>query len=354
MNYEGLPCPVCGRHMHEDDDIVVCPDCGTPQHRECWMENGECVNSEKHAEGFVWSSGEKPVFTERKPDIPADASRICLNCGSENPADVSVCGRCGAPLAGSEIRLNTDDDGNSRCPYCGMPVEPGDRLCKNCGAPLVLMPRTSFASYAADSGFEEQEIIGGNTAGELSAYVRRNVKRYLPLFKKFENGRKISFNFAAFFFGPLWYFFRKMYKFGIIFIIVLAAASPVFATMSNKMIDVMEPYQQAMNDRTLSNEDAIKMMEELVTATRKDFAIGSGLMLACNLIFAFLADRLYYKKIRDDFEFLKTEAIEPNLQRAMIIRRGGTSLLSALCGFFTFRIASYIIVVIANYAAMNL
>ena len=40
MNYENKPCPACGSHLHEGDDVVVCPVCATPQHRHCWQENG--------------------------------------------------------------------------------------------------------------------------------------------------------------------------------------------------------------------------------------------------------------------------------------------------------------------------
>ena len=353
MNYEGLPCPVCGRHLHENDDVVVCPDCGTPQHRECWLEEGHCANAGRHEEGFVWGADSVPAPPAPEMKLIHSDMKICPSCGSENPADSPVCGKCGSSLEGGEIRLSLDEDGIRRCPYCGMTVEQEDKLCRNCGAPLILIPDSYGSSYSADSGFAGAERIGGITADELSRYVRKNVKRYIPLFDRFEKGKKFSFNFGAFFFGPLWYFFRKLYKFGIIFIILIAAVSPVFATMSSKMMDVMEPYQQAVTDGTLSNDDAVKMLAEVVAATRNDFALGTGLMILLNLVFALLADRLYYKKIKDDFEILKSGEVEPNIQRAMILRRGGTSLLSALCGFFTFRIASYIMVIIANYVAMN-
>ena len=41
-------CPVCNRPFGEDDDIVVCPECGTPHHRECWQLVGHCVNKGLH------------------------------------------------------------------------------------------------------------------------------------------------------------------------------------------------------------------------------------------------------------------------------------------------------------------
>ena len=40
MNYMGKPCPVCSRTFREEDDIVVCPKCGAPYHRECYEEKG--------------------------------------------------------------------------------------------------------------------------------------------------------------------------------------------------------------------------------------------------------------------------------------------------------------------------
>ena len=38
-DYKGNTCPVCKQKFKEADDIVVCPDCGTPYHRECWKRS---------------------------------------------------------------------------------------------------------------------------------------------------------------------------------------------------------------------------------------------------------------------------------------------------------------------------
>ena len=42
MDYIGEICPVCGKSFTADDDIVVCPDCGTPHHRECYKTENKC------------------------------------------------------------------------------------------------------------------------------------------------------------------------------------------------------------------------------------------------------------------------------------------------------------------------
>lgn len=54
MNLNGEKCAKCGEVFKEDDDIVVCPECGSPHHRECYLADNKCANSEKHAEGYKW------------------------------------------------------------------------------------------------------------------------------------------------------------------------------------------------------------------------------------------------------------------------------------------------------------
>ena len=55
FKYEGAKCPVCHAYLMEDDDIVVCPDCGAPHHRECWKSLGHCGCEELHAQGKAWT-----------------------------------------------------------------------------------------------------------------------------------------------------------------------------------------------------------------------------------------------------------------------------------------------------------
>ena len=38
--YYGCPCEGCGKPLTLQDDIVVCPDCGAPYHRDCYEKLG--------------------------------------------------------------------------------------------------------------------------------------------------------------------------------------------------------------------------------------------------------------------------------------------------------------------------
>ena len=59
IDYLGLKCGVCGKNFEEEDDVVVCPECGTPAHRACYKEHGGCPNEEKHGTDFVFEEVEK-------------------------------------------------------------------------------------------------------------------------------------------------------------------------------------------------------------------------------------------------------------------------------------------------------
>ena len=86
-DYKGNRCPVCEKTFKENDDIVVCPDCGTPYHRECWKKVGACLHEAEHAAGFEWTPDN--VISGGPEDL------VCPNCGTHNPLGAKFCNHCG-------------------------------------------------------------------------------------------------------------------------------------------------------------------------------------------------------------------------------------------------------------------
>ena len=74
-----------------------------------------------------------------------------------------------------------------RCPNCGAQNTDG-AYCSNCGAALL----------TGDLPEAEQQL------------VRRNVSYYARRFAPMRSGKVLSWNWAAFFLGPLWLSYRKM------------------------------------------------------------------------------------------------------------------------------------------------
>lgn len=353
MNYENKPCPACGAHLHESDDVVVCPVCATPQHRSCWMENGRCINEEKHAEGYVWSPDKGSADTFEQ-SIPQDDSgvKICHICGSENPSEALHCGACGAVLGETEAEK---EPALSHCNNCGLDNEPGSPFCKRCGAPLntVHFNTRGFNPFVNVAGTDESEKIGNHTAAELAVYIRTSVRKYLDKFRRIEGGKKLNFNWAAFIFGSLWYFYRKMYKAGALFVVCIAAATLIAASSASEFAAVYQSYNAKFYSGELSQAETEALyqeyMAELQKIDKKPVYVFMGIAFTVHLLCGLLAYNLYYKKIIDDFKLISEQVEDRNMQAMLISRRGGVSFLNAICGYFFFELVVNVLAWIAQY-----
>ncbi len=330
LNYSNQICPHCGKSLLEGEDIVVCPVCATPQHRECWMQAGHCANDSLHASGYVWQK-EKTANNENTGGL-GDA-KICHICGSENPADSLHCGNCGA-LFGEE-----NNSAPKSCSFCGTQNDDDARHCKNCGAPLQ-GTGTFFGSnpYLRNSDIAPNELIGEHKADDLALFVQASAHRYLPKFKRFAGGKKLSFNFAAFFFAPYWFFYRKLYKIGIFFMIMFVTSSMLLTGFSNQLLNAATEYSNAISALNLENateeqlaaaeEDVIRIGNEFVSKIKKPAIIMTAVSVVLRLICALTADLFYYKKIIADMKIINDSVREENLRKVMITRRGGLSPLA--------------------------
>ena len=48
LKIEGCSCARCKAYLFSEDDIVYCPVCGAPHHRECYNALGHCALEELH------------------------------------------------------------------------------------------------------------------------------------------------------------------------------------------------------------------------------------------------------------------------------------------------------------------
>ena len=93
--YYGCPCEGCGKPLTLRDDIVVCPDCGAPYHRDCYEKLGRCIHAPAHSAGYEWK-------------FPYQDSELC------------TCPACGESITIDEEML---DKGMINCPKCGEELE---------------------------------------------------------------------------------------------------------------------------------------------------------------------------------------------------------------------------------------
>lgn len=293
FRYTNEKCLVCNENFKPDDDIVVCPDCGTPHHRECYKANSKCANHERHSESYKWDSAfvyeediEPSVYTEenKSPYIqPIDTSKL---------------------------------------PF-GMPV-----------SSFQINPLNEFP----------QEIKDGIKTEDTAIFVRQDALKYIGKFYKVKDG-KTTWNWAAFFFAPYWFFYRKLYKIGIVFLAVFVLLSslsflPPAARFSNavydlevkleeitRTIETEEEYQAAIME--LSNE-----MSEAFRENKTGITIAAFQSVASFFISVFIglnANKWYYRHTMSQIKSITAENKADEYKEQLLVR-GGTAYGAAfLC-----------------------
>jgi ketosteroid isomerase-like protein len=105
-------CPYCQTKIKQGADHIVCPECGTPHHKECWNENRGCT-----------TFGCKENY-----DVKKKASEV-IDIGNQTVEDVrnllSQPQPAIIPVTPNRKLIN--------CPECKSLVEENSRFCKYCG-----------------------------------------------------------------------------------------------------------------------------------------------------------------------------------------------------------------------------
>lgn len=296
MLYENEICSHCKKTFVPGDDIVVCPECGTPHHRECWAENGSCANSSLHSEGFVWKNSEKAAESgDSKNNVrPGEPAKVCPLCGY---ADV---------------------DGNEDCPLCKNAADENQNAENGEETPS---PLSRYIGTFPFIGIDPSEELDGIKALDIALYVRFSAHRYLDKFRKaLANPQKPSWSWAAFLFSPFWFFFRKLYWLGGIFLGLHFALSVAFAGPIGN-------FQALMVGVDIQKLGATEI--EALTVQMAEFypviLVSLVLNLVLRCIAAAVAVPAYKNKVFKDLRSIRRFAPDENVFRALTLRRGGTS-----------------------------
>lgn len=216
LDYKNKHCGQCGEAFKENDDIAVCPDCGTPLHRSCWT--GRCPNEERHGNGYVWSENEnKNTNTDaNNSDIPVIDKNRCGICGEMLSGNAVFCPDC---KTGMHLKCYMENGG---CPN----AENHDKMRTNDddedfnGEPRIFIDTfESFAEKITNHPITNKETgepltCHGVTQTELLHFLGKynlSTPRYIGLFLRMANSKKkTAFNLWAGLLMPYYQFYQKM------------------------------------------------------------------------------------------------------------------------------------------------
>lgn len=212
LKTEQLSCSVCHAYLFEDDDVVFCPECGAPHHRECYSKIGHCALAELHG-------------TPEQYDREKQLKKTADNREYDSPK--------------SDPFVSADNEGTRNCVMCHERYDITLNACPKCGAPNMEKFGDGFAGFDFLGGIPADYDIGeGVTADEAKKFVISNTHRYIPKFARLSKMNKASWNWMAFLFPSGWLLARKMYKSGIIISVILIAASILVMPLSSLIYNI--------------------------------------------------------------------------------------------------------------------
>lgn len=368
MRFKGCTCVCCNNTFTENDDVVVCPVCGSPHHRECWNEKGQCANTSLHTEGFSWVFPEelKPKI-EKKPDIPeaigtnytfknGENAVVCPHCKALNYGNDAHCMKCRKPLYAKEEN----------------PVPPENNFQENTAPPHfggnIPQNEDSYEYFQQFGGVRPDIMIDGIPVLEYSDYIgEKKSGRYIRRFLSMDRfGKKISVSVSALFFGPIWYFYRKMFKEGLLFLLAILVITGLQTwcsiTESSKAVyrQMGDMYSQLMNGEITTEEMdqyLTDLQNHLMTAGPSDEdTLKQNILTVLDLVYvavclamAFFADYFYKKKCKKDILSIREECSDMMTYRRTLHERGGTFTGGAVLGCLLVAAISFIKLIPAYY-----
>lgn len=329
MDYIGNKCPVCEKYFHADDDIVVCPECGTPHHRECYEQTGHCCNEGLHAQGYDYQSEQEGV----KDDV-----KICPSCGKPNGQNNFFCGYCGAPLTSDNNSQNAANQQTNTTQ--GYPFGAGNAGGNQNGIPNFMDP---LAGVPSDTDFGD-----GVTAGETAKYVKQNTPYFIRVFNNIKTLNKSKFNFAAALFTGGYLLYRKIYKLGALFaglqLALLLVETYITIAYSSLFTDFIGIYTDSFSSGNLVANfydylQGLSAVEILILylPTLIDMA-----RIAMMIVFGICFNRMYFKHCKKQIIRIKATAKEGENPDTTLQTKGGVNTPLAISLMITYLIILYL------------
>ncbi len=291
--YSGKKCVICDKTFTDSDDIVVCPDCGTPYHRQCYNAAGRCVADGLHASGTSWHS-----FQVESGNI-----LICKRCNHENSPSAIFCEKCGMPTR--MVDNNTVQQSQTQQnPY--------------------------FFLFDEYCGISPEEDFDGVKLKEIAEFVGPNKRYFLPIFKNMkDNNRKFSVNLPAAFFPHYYFAYRKMY------------VPMILAVVCYALLEIQIQFEYIKDSSTLIHSllsQYPNFFEKLISFadSRLWVNISNVLLLLgviASFIFAFFSNWFYYRHCIRKIKTLKKKNKDLSDIKGALAKYGGTTIAGLLLVF---------------------
>lgn len=341
MAYSNYRCPVCEKHFGRDDDVVVCPECGAPHHRECYETLDHCFFEDKHTSDFDFKTYSKQQsqssnYENNNNQNPQQGEFIaCPNCGTFNVVPNDFCQTCGA-----ELNKTTAHESYDRHSEEAQTPPNNDQ---NAGKPFT-------ASYVFDpmGGLKPEDDLGeGVTVDEVSKFTKNNSPFFCRLFHQIKTQDRSRFSFVGFLFSGGWLLYRKMYKLGTFITILLALMmisqlyiETFYHNLLTNLLTATEGGNYLSQVETIKNSYMSLGLEDKLIFTL--YTLSSVGQIALRIICAICGNRWYYNHSIKTISKIKRNSGTKEEAEQAIQSKGGVNHPLAICLIVSYAILSFL------------
>lgn len=292
-------CAFCRAYLFEEDDVVYCPECGAPHHRECYNNIGHCALESLHGTENEYKKPEKSSEKNDSEEIKESHQILitCKNCGEKYSINETECPNCSFPNNARFANIKSFDFDF----YGGVPKD------------LMLSEDVS--------------------AEDAKNFVVTNTHRYLPKFALMSKAKKASWNWIAFFFPGSWLLSRKMYIEGAI-IYVLGIISDLLAMPATYALQELIPVDS--QSYTEVAQEIFNSVPKLDVKLLILLSVGFLIKIVLSFVFGILGDWMYKKHVISKIKEIKKDTTD---MLADFRKKGGVNLFLFL---ITVMASSYI------------
>ncbi len=313
LKLEGLTCPVCHAYLFDDDDVVFCPECGAPHHRECYSSLGHCALHTLHGTDKQYDREEQIKQIETKPQEEQQNEPFTASGNEE-----TVC-----------------------CSMCRERYDFTLDACPNCNTPNLEKFGEDFTGFDFLGGIPADYDIGeGVIADDAKRLVASNTPRYIKKFAFLNKSHRISWNWMAFFFPNVWALARKMFPLGAIATALMIAANLL-------TIPFYSAVYSASPIETANYADAMQYVYDILPSISRGVLIAAAIGLVINLALRFFlatfGDYLYKGYVIKTVKSIKKNSEDKDLD---FRKKGGISFIWLMLGL---TITNYLPSIILNF-----
>lgn len=375
MRYKDIECAVCGKKFDDNSDVVVCPVCGAPYHRECWNASGKCVHEAEHASGYRWEFPK--TETENKADTKqhepeqvfndifknGEGVVICPHCQAPNYENDMYCRNCHAPLKGNAADNDGRENSGERNSENGFGGDFGGSNAFG-GEPRSAYDGNTEAMYNSFNlygGLDPDSLVDGIPVKEYAAFVGGKtpgrIIRKVATLERY--GRTVAPGIGGIL-GPIWFLRRKMTKIGaalsaLIISFCLAAGLLQMTDAYKDMVRASVALTSQAAGGTMSVADMrdrlAEIQEDYVAAGRTPEESAREKAAEILYVFAFYCIpvagfiggiSLYRVDVRKKIMKTREQCSDMNTYMSELRRRGGTSAGLTLVGILVYGVAMFL------------